>query len=57
MGAIVEFNDTINSSTPMKKALAKLVIIMEKITNECKKGDVTLGEHATSHESIGMQYL
>jgi hypothetical protein len=28
MGAIVRFNDTINSSTPMEMDLAQLVIIM-----------------------------
>jgi hypothetical protein len=36
MGAIVGSNDTINSSTPMEKVFAQLVIIMQKITNECK---------------------
>ncbi len=36
----------------MKKVLAQLVITMEKIMNECKKGDVTLGEHATSHMKV-----
>ncbi len=41
MGAIVGSNDTINSSTPMEKALAQLVITMQEITNECKEGDVT----------------
>jgi hypothetical protein len=50
MGAIVVgSDDTINSSTPMEKALAQLVTIMQKITNECKEGDVTFCEHATSH--------
>jgi hypothetical protein len=52
MGAIVGFNDTINSSTPMERALAQLVITMQKITNECKEGDATLCEHATSHMRI-----
>jgi hypothetical protein len=33
----------------MEKALAQLVTIMQKITNECKEDDVTLCEHATSH--------
>jgi hypothetical protein len=52
MGAIVGSNDTINSSTPMERALEQLVIIMQKITNECKEGDVTLCEHATSHMRV-----
>jgi hypothetical protein len=52
MGAIVRSNDTINSSTPMERALAQLVIIMQKITNECKEGNVTLCEHATSHMRV-----
>ncbi len=52
MGAIVRSNDTINSSTPMERALAQLVTTMQEITNECKKGDVTLCEHATSHMRV-----
>jgi hypothetical protein len=52
MGAIVGFNDTINSSTPMERALAQLVTIMQEITNECKEDDVTRCEHATSHMKI-----
>jgi hypothetical protein len=52
MGAIVGFSDTINSSTPMERALAQLVTTMQEITNECKEGDVTLCEHATSHMRI-----
>ncbi len=52
MDAIIGFNDTINSSTPMERALAQLVITMQGITNECKEGDVTLYEHATSHMRI-----
>jgi len=52
MGAIVVSNDTINSSTPMEKALAQLVTSMQEITNECKEGDVTLCEHATSHMRV-----
>jgi hypothetical protein len=52
MGAIVRFNDTINSSTPMERALTQLVIIMQEITNECKEGDVTFCEHATSHMRV-----
>ncbi len=36
MGAIVGFNDTINSSTPIERAFAQLVTTMQKITNECK---------------------
>jgi hypothetical protein len=52
MGAIVRSNDTINSSTPMERALAQLVTIMQEITNECKEGDVTRCEHATSHMRV-----
>jgi hypothetical protein len=52
MGAIVGFSDIINSPTPMERAFAQLVITMQKITNECKEGDVTLCEHATSHMRI-----
>jgi hypothetical protein len=52
MGAIVGSNDIINSSTPMERALAQLVTIMQETTNECKEGDVTLCEHATSHMRI-----
>jgi hypothetical protein len=52
MGAIVRFSDTINSSTPMEKALAQLVITMQEITNECKKGEVTFCEHAISHMRV-----
>jgi len=52
MGAIVRSNDTINSSTPMEKAFVQLVTIMQKITNECIEGDVTLCEHATSHMKV-----
>jgi len=52
VGAIVGSNDIINSSTPMEKALAQLVTTMQEITNECKEGDVTLYEHATSHMRI-----
>jgi len=49
MGAIEGSNDIINSSTPMERAFAQLVTTMQEITNECKEGDVTLCEHATSH--------
>ncbi len=52
MGAIAGFNDTINSSTPMERALAQLVGTMQEITNECKKGNVTRCEHATSHMRV-----
>jgi len=52
MGAIVGSNDTISSSTLMERALAQLVTIMQEITNECKEGDVTLCEHATSHMRV-----
>jgi hypothetical protein len=52
MGVIVGSSDTINSSTPMERALAQLVITMQEIINECKEGDVTLCEHATSHMRI-----
>ncbi len=36
MGVIVRSGDIINSSTPMERALTKLVTIMQEITNECK---------------------
>ncbi len=52
MGAIVRSSDIINSSTPMENDLTQLVTIMQDITNECKKGDVTLCEHATSHMKV-----
>jgi len=52
MGAIIGSSDTINSSTPMERALAQFVTTMQEITNECKEGDVTLCEHATSHMII-----
>jgi hypothetical protein len=52
MGAIIRSNDTINSLTPMERAVAQLVITMQEITNECKEGDVTLCEHATSHMRV-----
>jgi len=52
MSAIVRSNDTINSLTPMERALAQLVTIMQEIANECKEGDVTLCEHATSHMRV-----
>jgi len=51
-GAIIRSNDTINSSSPMERVLAQLVITMQKITNECKENDVTLCEHATSHMRV-----
>jgi hypothetical protein len=52
MGAIVRSNDTINSSTPMERAFAQLVTTMQEITNEYKKGNVTLCEHATTHMRV-----
>jgi hypothetical protein len=52
MGAIVGSNDTINSSTPMERALAQFVTIMQDITNECKESNVTFCEHATSHMKV-----
>jgi hypothetical protein len=52
MGAIVGSNDTINSSTPMERALAQFVTIMQDITNECKENNVTFCEHATSHMKV-----
>jgi hypothetical protein len=52
MDAIVGSNEIINSSTLMEKALAQLVTTMQDITNECKEGDVTLCEHATSHMRV-----
>jgi len=45
-------SDTTNSSTLMERAFAQLVTILQEITNECKKGDVTLCEHATSHMKV-----
>ncbi len=52
IGAIVGSNDTINSSTLMERVLAQLVTTRQEITNECKEGDVTLYEYATSHMKI-----
>jgi hypothetical protein len=52
MGAIIRSNETINSSTPMVRAFAQLVTTMQEITNECKEGDMTLCEHATSHTRV-----
>jgi len=52
MGAIVGSNETINSSTPVERALTQLVTTMQEITNECKEGNMTLCEHATSHMRI-----
>jgi len=52
IGAIIGSSDTINSSTPMERVLTQLATIMQKITNECKEGDVTLYEHATSHMRV-----
>jgi len=52
MGVIVGSNETINSSTPMERSLAQFVTTMQEITNECKEGDVTLCEHATSHMRV-----
>jgi hypothetical protein len=36
----------------MERAFAQLVTTMQKITNECKEGNVTLCEHATSHMKV-----
>jgi hypothetical protein len=52
MGAIVGSNYTINSSTLMERALAQLVTTMKEITNGCKKGDLKVFEHATSHMKV-----
>jgi hypothetical protein len=52
MSGIIGFSETINSSTPMERAIAQLVITMQEITNECKEGNVTLCEHATSHMKV-----
>ncbi len=52
MVAIVRSNDIINSSTPMERVLAQWVTTMQEITNECKEGNVTFCEHATSHMKI-----
>ncbi len=57
MGAIVESSDIINSSTPMERAITQLVTIMQEITNECKEGDVTFCEHATSHMRVLVCYI
>jgi hypothetical protein len=43
---------TINSSTPMERALAQFITIMQEIKNECKEADVTLCEHVTSHMKV-----
>jgi hypothetical protein len=56
MGAIVGFNDTKNSSTPVERAFAQLITTMQEITNECKKGDVAFCEHATSHMKVFVTY-
>ncbi len=52
MGAIVRFKDTINSSTLMERALVQLVATMLEITNECKEGNLTFYERATSHMKV-----
>jgi hypothetical protein len=52
MGVIVRFSDTINSSTPMEWVFAQLVTTTQEIINECKEGDVTLHQHATSHMKV-----
>jgi hypothetical protein len=52
MGGIVRFSEIINSSTPMERAFAQLVITMQEITNERKEGNVRLCEHATSHMRV-----
>jgi hypothetical protein len=49
---IIGSSETINSSTLMERVLAQLVTTMQEITNECKDGNVTLCEHATSHTKI-----
>jgi hypothetical protein len=49
MGDIVRSSEIINSSTPMERVIAKLVTTMQKITNECKEGNVTLCGHDMSH--------
>jgi hypothetical protein len=50
MGAIIGSNHTINSLTPMERALTQLVTTMQEIT--CKKGNVTLYKHAISHVKL-----
>ncbi len=57
VGGIVRSHEIINSSTPMELVLAQLVTIMQEITNECKEGNVTLCEHATSHMKILACYI
>ncbi len=49
---IVGFSETINSLTLMEKDLAQLVSIIQNITNEYKKDNVTLCEHATPHMRV-----
>ncbi len=48
----IRSTETITSSTPLERALTQLVTTMQDITNECKEGDVTLCEHATSHMKV-----
>ncbi len=59
MGAIVGSNDTINSLTPMERALTQLVTTMQEIANEYKESDVTLYEHETlcEHATSHMRVL
>jgi len=52
ISAIIGSNDTIHSSTPIENAFAQLVTTMQEIIDECKEGDVTLREHATSHMRV-----
>jgi len=49
---IVRSHETINSSTPMKRAFTQLATTMQEIKNECKESNVTLCEHATSHMRV-----
>jgi hypothetical protein len=56
MGVIIGSSDTINSSTPIERVVAQLVTTMQEITNECKKGDVTFCENATSHMRVFVTY-
>jgi hypothetical protein len=59
IGAIVGSNDTINSLTPMERALTQLVTTMQEIANEYKESDVTLYEHETlcEHATSHMRVL
>ncbi len=52
IGGIIRSHETINSSTPMKRAFPQLATTMQEIKNECKKSNVALCEHVTSHMRV-----